>query len=557
MVFLERNMKLMASAQPDIHRKFQLPEVKNQFPGMGIGFAQNEKGEIDNIAFHIDGNTFVDNKDAATEWVTDIDKDAHTIIILGFGMGYHVEKLIEMYPDKKIIVIEPDKRVLYHALHLRDLDNVLSGCTIWLDEDILTMKGKIYELVTHPLARGIQFKPYIVLYGKFANDLIMEMQKFLSDWAVMVNTKRCLVDKWYENRIVNAKKESVNAKSLIGKFMGIPALLVGAGPSLQSQLETIKSLQGKAVIIAASTAVEILLSHGITPTFMIAIDQDPVSSGGLHENLEADVPLVFDGQVAQNSLNYKGKKFQMQLNVNRYTGMLAPDLPVFESGPSVANVAMDFLYKLGCSPILMCGVDLSYTYGKLYCDGTQFQQDMSQIQSMKLINNKGEECMTEPSFLSMRNWFTEYINRVHPPVFNCTERGLIIDGVPNANLNDFKVEREHDLKAIIDSCYFKDGQPDYIDTTVINSVNNLLSLELDIMKSMVRANPTIGAQLQQYKAWTIVDEFTSSFIYLEEIKCEDKIKNGENMASAIKAFHDKRTEILLNAIDKIHEMLQR
>lgn len=540
MQFNERNIKLLSELQPELWKNFNTPS-KLTFPDVNIGFGQNENNVVDNVVIKIGEMIYVDSKGAdAEQFMSLVNPKMHTVIVLGLGLGYHVEKFIETYPDKKIIVIEPDKRILSHAMHLKDFESIFKHATLWVDEEIDLVRMKIYEMITHPLARGIQVIPYISLYPNYAGDFFKGMQKMMTDWAVSVNTKRTLVDKWYTNRFANIKKPAASAKVFIDKYKDIPAILVGAGPSLQSQLETLKSLQNKAVIIAASTAVEILNSHGIKPTFAIAIDQDPITSGGLHENLDSDVPLLFDGQVAQNSLSYKGPKYRFCLNVNRYDPIVVPDIPVLESGPSVANVALDFLHKAGCSPILIVGMDLSYTNNKLYCDGTQFNQDVPQT-GLMLTNNKGESCSTEPSFLSMKHWFEEYAKRSKPDVYNCTERGLIIDNIPNADLNDMVKDftKEYD---------FNVEEP--VDTIDYESINKNLITELQDMKSAIKTG-----QVNQYKSWVLVEEFVQSLIYLEEIRCEDRIKNGMDKGESINIFQNNRQEVISKAIDDLINLL--
>lgn len=550
----ERNCKILSEYQPEVYKGILEPP-KMKFDNINVLFGKNENDVIDTILIQKDGKMYRDDAGASTDdFVNRINPDLHTIIVLGFGMGGHIEAAVKKYPDKKFIVIEPDKRVIGHALHLKDLEFVFRHCEIWTDENVQTIKSKMWAMLTHPLCRGIQVVPYILLYDDFIMNFYAEMQNLLNDFAVMTNTKRCLVDKWYKNRIENAKRPSVNAKSLIGKFKDIPALLVGAGPSLQSQIETIKNLQGKAIIIAASTAIQILVSNNITPTFMVAIDQDPITSGGLHENLKADVPLIFDGQVAQNSLNYKGKHFQVVLNVNQYTKKLIPDLPVIESGPSVGNATLDLLHKFGCSPILIVGFDLSYTYDKLYCDGTEFNQDMSKTQTMMLTDNKGNLCKTEPSFLSMRNWFTEYANRVKPTVFNCTERGLPMPGIENKSLDDFTFDKEYDFKKMIDEEYFKDGKPDYAQYDY-KAENGKMIDELKSIRDTIEKTNTATAEQKQLFSWIMIEEFSHVMIYLEEILSEERIRKGMDKGKSIDIFNKRRTEVLIDSIDKLIEML--
>ena len=305
-------------------------------------------------------------------------------------------------------------------------------------------------------------------------------------------------------------------------------------------------MENKTVIFAAGTTIEILLNHGVTPTFMAAIDQDPISEGGLHEHLEADVPLIFDGQVAQNSLYYKGKKIQMQLNVNRYTGMVIPNLPIIESAPSIGNVGLDILHKMGCSPILMAGMDFSYGYGKLYCDGTRFQEERKDTGCITIVNNFGETVATEPSFLSMVNWFEEYVPRIKPNVINCTHKGVVFKSIPWQAISDFTFDKEYDFKAIINDCY-----KEYIDVCQVKQAKANLRAELEEIKDFVEKNHAINPAFQKMKAWVLVDEYVQPLIYIEEIKSETRIRGGMDVKESVKEFQDKRISLILEAVNKL------
>lgn len=536
----ERNNKILAEYQNNVFKKLQ--ETHIEYPGQ-VMFGVNENQIIDNVVIKIDEKLMAVGVTDNEQWLTNINPNMHTLIVFGMGLGYHVESLIQRYPDKKIIVIEPDIRVFNHAMQLRDFENIIRHTEIWVDESVDTVKAKIYEMITHPLARGIMVIPfYVGVYQDYFNNMVEWMKKSMNDWAVMVNTKRCLVDKWYTNRFENAMKPSLNGKSLINAHKGLPGIVVGAGPSLAVQLEKLRSLQGKAVMIAASTAMEILHNHGIKPTYAIAIDQDPITSGGLHEHLDSDVPLIFDGQIAQNSLEYKGPKIQMQLNVNRYQ---IADLPIFESGPSVANVSVDVLHKMGCSPILLVGMDLSYTDNKLYCEGTQFNQDITGTQYVHLINNKSEPCITEPSFISMRNWFEEYVNRVKPEVYNCTERGIVIQGYPNKSLDDFTFDKDVTVPEL---------EP--VDLAGVEKINADMKAELLEAKTFIETNKAINPTFQKFKAWILVEEYTQSEIYLAEIRCEARIRDGMDKKESVKMFQEKRIELILKAINRLLELIK-
>jgi len=530
---LERNMKILSEYMPETYKQMQSPEASLTFTEQ-VMFGVNENQIVDNIIVKLDEKIMAVGAPDSEVWLTNVNPDLHTIIVFGLGMGYHVESLIKKYPDKKIIVIEPDKRIFYNAVQIRDFEFIIKNCTIWIDEPVDLVKAKMHELITHPLARGIMLLPYYgCIYQEYFNTLVDGIKRILNDWAVMVNTKKCLVDKWYTNRIINARKPSYDGKALINAHKGLPGIVVGAGPSLQTQLEKLKEIQGKVVMIAASTAMEILHSHGIRPTYAIAIDQDPVTSGGLHETLDSDVPLIYDTQIAQNSLNYRGPKIQVQLNVNRYT---THELPIFESGPSVANVALDVLHKMGCSPILLVGMDLSYTDNKLYCGGTKFNQDIKETNLLQMTNNKGETCFTEPSFVSMRNWYEEYVKRIKPDVYNCTERGLIISAIPNRSLDEFVFDKD----VIMPEFALLEGAKD-----------DNYKTELIEIKEFIEKNKAVNPAFQKYKAWVLIDEYVQSDIYIAEIRSEGRIKRGMDIKESVKIFQDQRINLILAAIDKL------
>jgi len=529
---LERNLKLAAEFQPELFKKMQSSESALTFTEQ-VMFGLNESQVVDNLVIKSDDKMLTVGTTDNDAWLQNINAELYTIIVYGLGLGYHIESLIKKYPNKKIIVIEPDKKLFYNAIQIHDFEFIIKNCTIWLDEPTDLIKAKIHELITHPLARGIMLLPFFVnVYQDYFNTLIDGVKRLINDWAVMVNTKKCLVDKWYTNRIINARKPSYNGKALINAHKDLPGIVVGAGPSLETQIEKLREIQGKVVMIAASTAMEILHSHGIKPTYAIAIDQDPVTSGGLHENLDSDVPLIFDTQIAQNSLNYKGKKIQIQLNVNRYTTV---ELPILESGPSVANVAMDALYKMGCKPILLVGMDLSYTDNKLYCNGTKFNQEITETNLLQMTNNKGETCFTEPSFVSMRNWYEEYANRVKLEAYNCTERGLVINAIPNRTLDEFTFDKD----IVIPEFELMDGAKDDYKS------------ELTEIKEFVEKNRSVNPAFQKYKAWNLVDEYVQSDIYIAEIRSEGRIRRGMDTKESVRMFQEQRISLILAAIDKL------
>ena len=67
-------------------------------------------------------------------------------------------------------------------------------------------------------------------------------------------------------------------QSLEGKCAGIPAIVCGAGPSLNAAMPLLAELKDKALIIAGGSAVRALNAQGIEPHICAAVDPQPSQS---------------------------------------------------------------------------------------------------------------------------------------------------------------------------------------------------------------------------------------------------------------------------------------
>ncbi len=74
-------------------------------------------------------------------------KEGDRVIVLGFGFGYHIEKLLEKKPEK-ITVIEPEREIVELARKERNIEDLLKKIEIISDdaEKIPLLHGKIFEL---------------------------------------------------------------------------------------------------------------------------------------------------------------------------------------------------------------------------------------------------------------------------------------------------------------------------------------------------------------------------------------------------------------------------
>jgi hypothetical protein len=90
---------------------------------------------------------------------------------------------------------------------------------------------------------------------------------------------------------------------LRGGFHGMPVVVVGAGPSLDRNLADLRSVAGRALIIATDTSWRPLVAAGVDPHLVIALD--PTTANGRHLTgvpLRRDSWVIAEGSVDPDAL---------------------------------------------------------------------------------------------------------------------------------------------------------------------------------------------------------------------------------------------------------------
>ncbi|HOQ01517.1 MAG TPA: DUF115 domain-containing protein [Acetivibrio clariflavus] len=485
---LEKNLQIMKKYQPHLYSKMD-SYIKGNYVSKNKSIERillaRQDDLVINIAVRTLGKDYVlcDHEDPINEayaWIDRyVDPSNSVDIVFGIGMAFHLEVLITSFPNKKVLIIEPNIDLFYQIICVRNLEFLFEKAEILVDEDKDTILGKIGTFFWNTDEGGIQLEPlevYAELFPQIWEDLRDRFVKMAQSFTVDILTRRKFGELWVHNNIKNLNliAEASNAAELIGRFKGVPAILVSAGPSLKKNVHLLKELKDKCIIMAAGTAVTVLQDFGITPHFMMGIDAGE-NEGRIHERVTAkDIYFLYSNQVSPKSLrSYQGPKFLMNYPMDLYTNEFFKRQNIksdfFLSGPSVANTCFDVLYKMGCNPIILVGQDLAFT------DESTYANQQPGVLSERIRENKGayvkvkdiygNDVYTTPAFLAMKNWFEGYFEKVEQRVeiINATEGGLNIEYAKNetlANVMDKyqfkKQDFDRDIKEIHNNSRFSD-----------------------------------------------------------------------------------------------------
>lgn len=155
---------------------------------------------------------------------------------------------------------------------------------------------------------------------------------------------------------------------LAGAFEGVPAIIVGAGPSLEKNGHLLKAFKNKALIFAGGSALN-------------AIDVEPHFAA----SIDAEAPYrQFKGQpFAEVPFCYQSRMNPDNFSLIHGERILFPDSSCdainwiegeerFDGGWTVGNFITQAAILMGCSPIYFVGMDLCYQgmrkYAKIEAD---------------------------------------------------------------------------------------------------------------------------------------------------------------------------------------------
>lgn len=329
------------------------------------------------------------------------------------------------------------------------------------------------------------------------------------------NTLNKKLQPWCQNLIHNIPRvtESPPLTKLFSKYKNVPAFIVLAGPSLKNNIEELKKVGDKGIIIATDTAFRPCLDRGLKVHLVNAHDANPQGMrfflGKDHEFQNPAInfnDMPFEYLIKEILPKLKDRlaglvydtigvfvNYCHPLTIKSFTGkelcfyqVLDPSLPVYEAmggctnwrkeitpkgnrympeikggivgGSSVGHTATYLAVNLGCNPITIVGCDLSYPEGLTYIPGASNQKDASKQRLIPVRDLSGRKVGTNLSMFSYRMVFKRALPQIAEQLgvtfFNATEHE---DGSP-AGILDAGAEPRR-LKTVIDE-YCKEDNID-------------------------------------------------------------------------------------------------
>lgn len=428
-----------------------------------LQFVKTEVGEL-NLKRKINGKWqfYHSQKGAqkeAFDWFKSLNLGkSQVLFVYGIGLGYYFDAAqdwLKKNKERRLVFLEDDLDVIHRFLETERgtqlLQNSQAQLVYFKD---LSEEEAVFEILYWNFAMKYITTSALKSYEKAKPTFYQEFcQKIAFDSAV----KNALVDEYlryggsfyinfYQNML--SLPGSYLGNKTFGSFRKIPAIICGAGPSLEKNLAALSKVLDKALVFTGGSSLNALNAFGIQPHLGAGIDPNPAQYTRLSSNEAYEVPFYYRNRMYHEAFEeIHGPRLYITgcggYDVAEYfEEKLKIKQEFLDEGHNVINFCLQIAQQLGCDPIIFIGLDLAFTGMKSYAPGieennefdpTKFGEvDEFDERPLLLKDIYGKPLYTLWKWMAESEWISKFAKEhSETTILNATEGGLGFKDVPN------------------------------------------------------------------------------------------------------------------------------
>jgi len=397
---------------------------------------------------------------AARAWIAEniVEKDHNAVILAGSGSGLDMVAFMAALPRSCVAFwVEHDPAIALATFTRIPVEEyVASGrMRIAIADNSDKIKDRFLDIWN--LSRAPQFCWCELGIDtdeerRFYHEAILSICRAVQMQIFNLGTMICRGSLWQFNTLRNLTHIMRNpgVQALDGAFHGLPALIVGAGPSLNRMLPWLSKCAGGYTVISTGTALRALNKAGIRPDLVVAVDAHPLTASQFTVPCN-DLILACSTLVYPPAANRFGRLFCGTLNANPIDawldGIMGARGSLLAAG-TVTSTAIDLAIRMGCNPVVCIGFDLSLADdGTTHAQNTMYhgvKMDKNYVEFTQIPGNYSEWVTTTHQFRNYVALIEQYIETKPGVTFiNVNDAGAKIRGMalaPPERLADFAAE---------------------------------------------------------------------------------------------------------------------
>jgi hypothetical protein len=299
-----------------------------------------------------------------------------TVVVAGDSQMDLVEPLLRLIGSLRVLLVDRDAQRL--AAGLNGVDGEALGEAIRAGRLVVDcgedrdkginrfLAAADYSRV--PAIRLLSARTLSEEYDRMAGEMTLPARELLRLQACDMSTRLRFGKEWQNQMLRNVPSilRQPGVKSLFGKFEGIPALVLGAGPSLDDVIPYLNEVRGRFLVISVGRALTRLVKVAKFKPHL-AVTGDGQELVKQHFKFKPPgLPVVASCFTHPEVVKGLDRIFFMEMDAmglpEWLCGKIGPRGSV-EAGGNVSTAAMSLAVEMGCNPIVAAGVDFSYAEG--------------------------------------------------------------------------------------------------------------------------------------------------------------------------------------------------
>ncbi|MEF2243942.1 motility associated factor glycosyltransferase family protein [Paenibacillus sp. IITD108] len=382
---LQENLEALSTYRADLYERV-ISFMENQ-DASNISIIQAANG-TPNLIITSEGNQPIhmyskyNPEHECMRWAETIDpfhKESH-IIMYGLGLGFHFNAYVAINIGHSLYIYEPDIKIFIESLKVISLQSIIKHPSFKYlavgDEPIEQEQLYFWYHTYANQYRHLVAIPYYTKRNKgqfeqFSEKLRIGLMNHLSSEQYAQSLGKFTLHNTLRNFTYILKTPSL--AGLKGSLNEKEAVIIGAGPSLENEIELLKSLQDQMLLIASGSSVQTLIHYGIEPHLIVSMDAGRFNYNIFKKKDLNHIPLLVIPQIHHQIMKERtGTTLHAFFSHDPFIQCcfdLSDNDPLFIGTHSVTGTAIQAAIYMGCNRVILVGQDLSFPNQSLYAEG--------------------------------------------------------------------------------------------------------------------------------------------------------------------------------------------
>lgn len=450
-----------------------------------------------------------------------IDIKISKFIFLGTLLGVHINDFHQFLKAKVYFIIEPNVEIFRLSMFMTDYKFLYENATLFFSvnesdlekttKEFLNYNYEFNNLIHFELAHKIN-KPLINQLSLIFTHL-GEMRYPFSEYLINL-------DRFHDYCIEN-DNSLLNISRIYTFLENKEILFLGAGPSLEKNLDFVNINKERFIIVAVAATLKILETKKIIPDIIITIDGQQIiyEQFNINKSIYEDSIILsstkLDFEVYKILKNTKLFFFQNSLNLFKESG--------FITGVTVGDIGIDLLLRFGVKNLYLLGVDAAIdsktgiTHIKTHSHSKKvdFKNSSNKIDFNKtIIYVKGNFEKEVPTFLEYKEMIEEINVKLESlnkyfKIYNLSNGAYFKNTIPT-RINTLFVK-----ETIIDKNIFKDVFFTQLSNILEVDLKNKFKREFDQEKKILHELNSLTKNRTILEKFKILQEIYSDSISIK------------------------------------------